>query len=331
MGRFEEHADALFGAFPRKVGRVEGQFLEEAAQGDFDDFRQILLTLGWPVYVRDGGALSRDMVSDEALLLFRMRYPWAAHDCAPRATSYFSLGDVPAAWLDVVLALCEDIREALLAADERLLWLYALDQVKEKFGTLRWYDRIDLWSLEEDGSVDEALEAAGSVASRRIDLAVALAEAVTGEICCSCGTSFDTWVSRGGWIHVTCPRCRGRGPDHDSDVDGILSEAGLRMWPWGAGVFEDACRLDMALSGFAPTRREIAGNLVWQIFSVDGDERVDVVSAAESAGVRHTLAMVRELDEKADSDFVGVPSRDDLVLRLRASHGGVGTTSAVVD
>lgn len=330
MAGFEEHVDALFGAFSRKVGRAEGQFLGEAAQGDFDVFRQVLLTLGWPVHVRDGGALSRDMVSDEALLLFRMRYPWAVHDCAPRAKSYFSLGDVPAAWLDVVLALCEDIREALLAADGRLLWLYALDQVKEKFGTLRWYDRIDLWSLEEDGSVDGVLESAGSVASRRIDLAVALAEAVTGEICCSCGTSFDTWIARGGWIHVTCPRCRGRGPDHGSDVDGILSEAGLRMWPWSGGVFEDACRLDMALSGFAPTRRGIAGSLVWQVFSVDGDERVDVVSAAESAGVRYTLAMVRELDGKVDSDFVGVPSRDDLVSCLRASHGDAGT-SAVVD
>lgn len=327
MDRFEGYVDELVSAFPREVGRAEREFLESAAQGGFDEFRQVLLTLGWPTYLGDGQFLSHAGVSDEARLLFRMRYPWAANECKPRAVSHFSTNDVPASWLGAVLALCEDIREALLEADVRLLWLYALDQVKEKFGTLRWYDRIDLWTLDEG---DGVLEGLWPDVSRRIDLAVALAEAVTGEICCSCGTSYDTWVARCGWIQVTCPSCRERDLHHGHDVDGILAELGTRSWPWGEGIFEDARRLDMAMTGFVPTRHKIAGDLMWQMFSVDGDERVDVVAAAEAAGVRHTLAMVRELDGKVDSDFVGIPDRGELVDRLRARLVDLGRV-AVVD
>ena len=71
---------------------------------------------------------------------------------------------------------------------------YEVQQVKEKFGTLRFY-----WSWSEDAS-DEAIKAGEEVVSE--------AERLSATTCEVCGSGEGERVTRNGfWMKTLCPRC----------------------------------------------------------------------------------------------------------------------------
>ena len=81
-------------------------------------------------------------------------------------------------------------------------WNVYVAQVKEKFGTLRFY--VDIFDAERFhcswGFSDDA--------DRFYELVHEM-ESETGQVCCYCGTR-ENVRCYGGWIHYACPSCEER-------------------------------------------------------------------------------------------------------------------------
>lgn len=63
--------------------------------------------------------------------------------------SYTVLDELPSGWRELVLQMCEEIKEVLIEKYPDLLTKYYVVQAKEKYGTLRWYANIYIEELEE--------------------------------------------------------------------------------------------------------------------------------------------------------------------------------------
>ena len=88
------------------------------------------------------------------------------------------------------VVMCAEIKQALLEeGGEELLDQYRVDQIKEKYGFLRWYD---------------------SFSTRRIQDIVSRYEKLSARTCIQCGKP-ATKLSR-GWIAPWCGEC---GNDED--------------------------------------------------------------------------------------------------------------------
>jgi hypothetical protein len=72
-------------------------------------------------------------------------------------------------------------------------------QVKEKFGSLRFYYQINRLT-EGTESLDRDFSTIGGM--------VWLAEHMSGKICEYCGTTENVTQDKGGWISTLCERCR---------------------------------------------------------------------------------------------------------------------------
>jgi len=134
-------------------------------------------------------------------------YPWTV---VPRegasvepwrdpGTNWFD--GLPKGWGDV-------IHTYLLQLDmlvRRNRWNIYVAQVKEKFGTLRFY--VDI--LDAEGLPCYA-DSAEDV--KRFYELVHEMESETGRVCCRCGTREDVRCY-GGWIHYACPSCEERESD----------------------------------------------------------------------------------------------------------------------
>ncbi|MBP3893639.1 MAG: hypothetical protein J6D34_06305 [Atopobiaceae bacterium] len=106
--------------------------------------------------------------------------------------------ELPEGWGDVIHAY-------LLQLDmlvRRNRWYIYVAQVKEKFGTLRFY--VDI--LDAEGLPCYA-DSAEDV--KRFYELVHEMESETGRVCCHCGTREDVRCY-GGWIHYACPSCEER-------------------------------------------------------------------------------------------------------------------------
>ena len=73
------------------------------------------------------------------------RYPFLEckswDSSVPRDYTYTFLDHMPKGWKrSFGIYLCEELREELIRIDPSLLDTYRVSQVKEKYGTLRWYD-----------------------------------------------------------------------------------------------------------------------------------------------------------------------------------------------
>lgn len=105
--------------------------------------------------------------------------------------------DLPEGWGDVIhdgLVRIDAILREHDAADKMYI-----AQVKEKFGTLRFYYDI----LGEDGLPVYRDEAPWTV---ELFNAVRDMETSTGKVCCFCGTREGLrW--RSGWVHLSCDAC----------------------------------------------------------------------------------------------------------------------------
>lgn len=103
--------------------------------------------------------------------------------------------DLPEGWGDVIHEGLKHIDKILGDNDakERL----CIEQVKEKWGTLRFYFIV----LDADGlaTYDEPWIA-------ELERAVHDMEDETGKVCCFCGTR-DNLAWHGGWVHLACDAC----------------------------------------------------------------------------------------------------------------------------
>lgn len=102
------------------------------------------------------------------------------------------------------LHVCEDIRDVLIrhglmSGDGRMIdgASYTIAQIKEKFGTLRWYASLD---------GDDANAAAVNEADERIDLISSAYEILSSLTCVTCGTHDGVRFTH-GWIVPMCYEC----------------------------------------------------------------------------------------------------------------------------
>lgn len=121
------------------------------------------------------------------------RYPFLIqHDWRDKSFDYeFTyLNDMPEGWKRAFgINMCEDIRQVLVKAN--YLYDYQVCQVKEKYGTLRWYD-------------------AGVPSSIYCELCNVIDkyENLSYRTCICCGRP-ATKISQ-GWISPFCDRCAGK-------------------------------------------------------------------------------------------------------------------------
>ena len=80
--------------------------------------------------------------------------------------------------------MCEEIRNALI--EDNCLEEYRISQIKEKYGTLRWYDF---------GTTQKVYDI------------VAKYEYISGFICQNCGRPYAKEFNTGGWICTLCENC----------------------------------------------------------------------------------------------------------------------------
>ena len=113
--------------------------------------------------------------------------------------SYTELDMMPDGWRKAFgEQMCEEIREALIKAN--YLYDYRITQIKEKYGTLRWYD------FGAPASVHDIID-------RYEDL--------SGHTCMICGAPAET-KSDGYWLDTICNKC--------ADKMNKKYEKDLRRW-----------------------------------------------------------------------------------------------------
>jgi hypothetical protein len=108
--------------------------------------------------------------------------------------SYTELDNMPDAWKDVFgLFMCEYIKQNLM--DANYLDKYRIMQIKEKYGTLRWYDN----------GVPK------SIYDKHCEI-ISKYEKLSGEVCFDCGAEPTVGQTR-GWILFLCEKCGSKQKD----------------------------------------------------------------------------------------------------------------------
>lgn len=108
---------------------------------------------------------------------------------------------LPKGWADV---LYEDLSkiDSLLQESGLDDFIY-IDQVKEKWGSLRFY--YDFIKIDDNGEVVELTEEEQKVVEQIHNLVWKMEEH-TEMVCCDCGTT-ENVQGYGGWVHFACPEC----------------------------------------------------------------------------------------------------------------------------
>ena len=98
---------------------------------------------------------------------------------------YTWLDDMPDGWRKAFgEQMCQEIKDALLEEGEQILMDYRIDQIKEKYGYLCWYDS---WT------------------TKKVQDIICKYEDLSARTCISCGKP-ATKISR-GWICPWCDDC----------------------------------------------------------------------------------------------------------------------------
>ena len=106
---------------------------------------------------------------------------------------------IPKGWADVLYPYLEKLT-AILNYYKLTDYLY-IQQVKEKFGGLRFY--YSFWNEDRDFNEKEqkGAELFQSVAWKM--------ESATETVCCDCGAT-ENIECYGGWVHFACPECEAK-------------------------------------------------------------------------------------------------------------------------
>lgn len=127
-------------------------------------------------------------------------FPWTAvtyNDVEPwREVGSNWFNELPKGWGDIIhdcLVKVQTILERYNLEDR-----FVIEQVKEKWGSLRFY-----YYIKADDDFPLPLD---HPAVKDIDEIIARAEDATTKVCCDCGTTADVHCY-GGWVHFACTSC----------------------------------------------------------------------------------------------------------------------------
>lgn len=114
------------------------------------------------------------------------RYPWLR----PRL-GWYGGTEIPQGWHDIIMIMCEEIKQffELNNIDENI---YHVDQGKEKWGYLEWYDSFD--------------KQVPPMTSACIDIIVDRYKHILRWTCTNCGT--PARMRRNNWIEPLCNKCQ---------------------------------------------------------------------------------------------------------------------------
>jgi len=131
----------------------------------------------------------------------------AAHPALFRGRAPSAFSDLPAGWYDLADRLCVDIEAELGAEPQR----FAVTQIKEKFGTLRFYFALE--GAEDfymdirgtDGVRTTVNRADGPPTMDRLRKLVRDASERSAALCQECGEVGQASV-HDGWVQTLCTR-----------------------------------------------------------------------------------------------------------------------------
>lgn len=117
----------------------------------------------------------------------------------------FECGD---GWYGIIDALCCRL---MLIKEQRGVRTVAT-QVKEKFGTLRFYFKLEM-------SIDKPVDGLEKI-NERIHSLVNSFELMSGHVCEQCGTTLNVNTHTiGGWISTLCDSCAEEKRKHRTETD----------------------------------------------------------------------------------------------------------------
>ncbi|MBA2962128.1 MULTISPECIES: hypothetical protein [Ramlibacter] len=121
----------------------------------------------------------------------------------------------PPGWAGILRTLCAGIDRLL---DDRLAAEFQVLQVKEKFGTLRFYYQfahdakltIDIQGTDGTQRIHMEPSYPPLFPAAAVDALVGEAERLSAVTCSRCGS--PGLLRKGGWLRVTCARCERASP-----------------------------------------------------------------------------------------------------------------------
>lgn len=119
----------------------------------------------------------------------------------------------PRGWEQLMQRLCTDLNGLL---DDKQAARFRVDQVKEKYGTLRFYYavgsrskvNVDVAYPGEHERIVTSPKITGGFPAAKVDALIRKAEAESAVICASCGA--PGVLRRDGWLRVSCDACEER-------------------------------------------------------------------------------------------------------------------------
>ena len=128
-------------------------------------------------------------------------------------SGYTELSNLATGWRKAFgIEICEDIRTVLLAlGEEEMLYRYRIHQIKEKWGSMRWYSGLNPFGIREPGLRLEGFgagafrtkPAAGESDRRWLSYVEEFYSSLAGHICIRCG-GLDEVRQTTGWIRPVC-------------------------------------------------------------------------------------------------------------------------------
>lgn len=261
--------DELFSLVEKVLGKTGAAFAVEVAEtDDFGKFAGTMSLLGMPRCEHNrtlesgiAGYFAQPVLVNAILC---MRYPFlffSFRDVDLLPVEYFRrtwFDDIPVGWAGRFgLEICEDIRTVLERADESgsALERYRLDQIKEKYGTLRWYDGN---IFNGDGHTYDDMHNLNG-----------LYESLSGATCIECGDITDVWMTSGGWISPMCYKCM-RASTRDEAINAFAHEHGFeKKWV----PFDLASEISRYLTLSSCTQEDAdLKELRYRVYSSEGEE-----------------------------------------------------------
>lgn len=119
--------------------------------------------------------------------------PWRAEN-----SNWFN--EIPRGWGNLCYMYLTRLTELLDQYDDKcdVKNHLVIEQVKEKFGGLRFYYSFLPWDEEEDRPPEWFFEIFDNIVNNF--------EVMTEYVCCDCG-AVENLKRYGGWIHIACPEC----------------------------------------------------------------------------------------------------------------------------
>lgn len=245
-------ADDIYREAKRTYGELVADFATAVAElDDFDKLTSALSACGLPRIDADN-VPSADVyvpLPGVASVALSMRYPFLLsrfpkNDNDVSMFSHTHYDEIPSGWAARFgLEMLEDIRTIILGDNptaQQIAYFegYRVEQVKEKFGSLHWYDA--------GGNDKKTYEALYNL--------VDLYEELSAATCIQCGNIEAVLTDTGGYILPVCMKCRKRSlTDHSrslTEVDEFAHAHGF-TGRWVGYNTASAIRTYLAASGTA--------------------------------------------------------------------------------